>query len=164
MNDKVIASETFDSQLRRTLVALLDTMIPANEEFNVPSAGIDDIVNDVVQSMSHDAPQIVGEMLVRLNEQSSARFEDLDEAARWDLVFGIATNRGACAPYTQWRITTVLLPKRSGARVVRNGSQITIPLLEMRLSKAIGLYSIPSERENRSTARYNHRQLVTRCL
>lgn len=94
MNDKVIASETFDSQLRRTLVALLDTMIPANKEFNAPSAGIDDIVNDVIHSMSHDAPLIVGEMLARLNEQSSARFEDLDEAARWDLFSELQRTEG----------------------------------------------------------------------
>ena len=83
MNDKVIASEKFDSQLRRTLVALLDTMIPANDEFDAPSAGTDDIVSDVVQSMSGDAPTVVGEMLTRLNEKSSARFEDLDTTARW---------------------------------------------------------------------------------
>lgn len=83
MNEKVIATEKFDSQLRRTLVALLDTLIPANDEFGAPSAGSDPIVADVVQSMSGDAPTIVSEMLTRLNEQSAVRFEDLDADARW---------------------------------------------------------------------------------
>lgn len=83
MNEKIIATEKFDSQLRRTLVALLDTMIPANDEFKAPSAGTDEIVNDVEQSMSDNAPAIVTEMLSRLNEQSQVRFEDLDTEARW---------------------------------------------------------------------------------
>ena len=83
MSDKIIATEKFDSQLRKTLVALLDTMIPASDEFNAPSAGTDDIVSDVVQSMSGNAPTIVSDVLTWLNQQSSARFEDLDAEARW---------------------------------------------------------------------------------
>ncbi|MCY4129870.1 MAG: hypothetical protein OXG15_11620 [Gammaproteobacteria bacterium] len=83
MNEEIIATEKFDSQLRRTLVALLDTMIPANDEFNAPSAGTDSIVNDVEQSMSDNTPVMVSEMLNRLNEQSKVRFEDLDAHARW---------------------------------------------------------------------------------
>lgn len=83
MNDKIIATEKLDAQLRTTLIALLDTMIPSNEEFNVPSAGTEDIVSDVVHSMTGNAPTIVSEMLVRLNQQSTKRFEELDDAARW---------------------------------------------------------------------------------
>ena len=94
MNDKIIVSEIFVSQLRRTLVALLDTMIPANDEFEAPSAGTDDIVSDVVQSMSGDAPTVVSEMLARLNEQSSVRFEDLDAAARWRVFSDLQKTEG----------------------------------------------------------------------
>ena len=83
MNEKIIATEKFDAQLRRTLVALLDTMIPANEEFNAPSAGTEEIVSDVEKSMSGNSPAVVSEMLIRLNEQSSERFEDLDADERW---------------------------------------------------------------------------------
>ena len=83
MNDKIIATEKLDAQLRSTLSALMDTMIPANEEFNAPSAGTDDIVKDVEQSMQGNALAILSEMLTRLNDQSSARFEDLDATARW---------------------------------------------------------------------------------
>ena len=83
MNDKIIATEKLDAQLRTTLIALMDTMIPANEEFNAPSAGSDDIVNDVEQSMQGNALANLSEMLTRLNGQPSARFENLDAAARW---------------------------------------------------------------------------------
>lgn len=83
MNDKIIATEKLDAQLRSTLSALMDTMIPANEGFNAPSAGTDDIVNDVEQSMQGNALALLSEMLTRLNDQSAARFEDLDATARW---------------------------------------------------------------------------------
>lgn len=83
MNDKIIATENLDAQLRPTLSALMDTMIPANEEFKAPSAGTDDIVNDVEQSMQGNALALLSEMLMRLNDQSSTRFEDLDAIARW---------------------------------------------------------------------------------
>ncbi len=83
MNDKIIATEKLNAQLRSTLSVLMDTMIPANEEFNAPSAGTDDIVNDVEQSMQGKALALLSEMLTRLNDQSSTRFEDLDATARW---------------------------------------------------------------------------------
>ena len=83
MKDKVIATEKLNPRLHRTLAALLDTMIPANDEFDAPSAGTDDIVNDVVLSMSGDAPTILSGMLTRLNESASTRFEDLNAEARW---------------------------------------------------------------------------------
>lgn len=83
MNDQIIATERLESQLRETLIALLDTMIPANEELHAPSAGLDAIVNDVEQRMAGNVLGIVSEMLTRLNEQSSVHFEDLDEEARW---------------------------------------------------------------------------------
>ena len=83
MNDKIITTEKLDAQLRKTLSALLDTMIPANEEFNTPSAGSDDIVNDIHQSMPQNIVDIMSETLTRLNNQSSTRFEYLDAAARW---------------------------------------------------------------------------------
>lgn len=83
MNDKIIATENFDAELRRTLIALLDTMIPTSDEFNAPSAGTDDIVRDVERSMSASAQTVVSEMLLRLNERSTARFEELNAEERW---------------------------------------------------------------------------------
>ena len=83
MNDKIIATENLDVALRSTLSALLDTMIPANDELNAPSAGMEDIVSDVVRSMSGNAPTIVSEMLNRLNDRSPTPFENLDSHDRW---------------------------------------------------------------------------------
>ena len=86
MNEKVIATENLEAGLRSTFSALLDTMIPANEELNAPSAGIDEIVSDVVRSMSgSNAPIIVSAMLTRLKERSSTRFEDLSAEDRWQV-------------------------------------------------------------------------------
>lgn len=83
MNEKIIATENLDVSLQSTLSALLDTMIPAKDEFNAPSAGTDEIVSDVVRSMSGNALSVVSELLTRLNERSSTRFEDLDADDRW---------------------------------------------------------------------------------
>ena len=83
MNDSLITADRFDPQLRVTLAALLDTMIPADEEYKTPSAGTDDIVNDVIRSLHEDASTTLEEFLTRLNDQATTRFEDLDLDARW---------------------------------------------------------------------------------
>ncbi len=47
----LITIETIDEDLRKKLSALLNTMIPPNEDLGVPGAGDDAIVKQVVQSI-----------------------------------------------------------------------------------------------------------------
>ena len=85
MNDELIAGERFNPALRKTLSALLDTMIPASEAFAAPSAGSDKIMQDVLSSMTGDAADAIEKVLNGLNERANARFEDVSADERWEL-------------------------------------------------------------------------------
>ena len=85
MNDELIAGERFNPALRKTLSALLDTMIPANEAFDAPSAGSEEVIQDVLSSMTGDAADAIENLLNGLNERASAKFEDLNADDRWEM-------------------------------------------------------------------------------
>ena len=82
MKDQLIAAERIDPRLCRTLAALLDTMIPENEELCAPSAGTDEVLNDVVGSMAGETTAVVLGLLKQLDEQTSAMFAELPSDER----------------------------------------------------------------------------------
>ena len=82
MSDNQIAGDRIKPDLRPTLQALLDTMIPADEELAAPSAGSDDIVQDVIGNLTGDGAVTVADMLQRLNERAASRFESSNTVDR----------------------------------------------------------------------------------
>ncbi len=94
MDDTLIAQERFDPNLRKTFAALLDTMIPVNEAICAPSAGSEEIVNDVIASISSDASKHLVELLKELNGSTPGMtFEQSDFDARWEAFTNIERDK-----------------------------------------------------------------------
>ena len=85
MADTLISSDQFDPELRKTLIALLDTMIPENEQFDAPSAGEEDIVQDVISSMTGDSREVVIALLEQINSDSAGAFHELSPSERREI-------------------------------------------------------------------------------
>lgn len=79
---KIIGSEALGTAQRSTLAALLATMIPANKDLMVPSAGDEPIVQDVLGSIRTGAIESVIDGLRELdvvsNQEYNADFDTLD--------------------------------------------------------------------------------------
>lgn len=85
MSDKIIVADRFAPEHRDTLAALLDTMIPANAEFGAPSGGDEEILNDVLASMTGNAADTVIELLGKLQKLTSEPFAAQAPATRWTI-------------------------------------------------------------------------------
>ena len=85
-NPDLIDINTLDDSIRKKLSALLDTMIPPNEELGVPGAGDDQIVRQVAKSIrAASLPRIVDglEEIERSTQSTLNRsFSDLSQEER----------------------------------------------------------------------------------
>ena len=85
MSKTSIASDKFTSQERQTLAKLLDTMIPANEEFGAPSASSESILNDVVRTMSGAIVETTRALLHSIDEATDLGFSSWNFDRRYQL-------------------------------------------------------------------------------
>ena len=85
MTENVIATERLNPSLRPVLSALLDTMIPENQSLSAPSGGIDEVVDDVIATLTGNAVEIVTSMLINLTEHERGSFAELDSNSRWQI-------------------------------------------------------------------------------
>ena len=87
----LVAKETLGETVRRTLVALLDTMIPADPDLGLPGAGDDAIAESVVQSIRASSMRTIIDGLTFIDELSKAmnrcRFDELDPDVREEFFF-----------------------------------------------------------------------------
>jgi hypothetical protein len=66
---------------RRSLRCLAEMMIPASDEYGVPSAGDDKIFADILRSFGRDAEQVIA-VLRTLDGLAAGHFADLDPQQR----------------------------------------------------------------------------------
>jgi hypothetical protein len=66
---------------RRSLQCLAEMMIPASDEYGVPSAGDDAILADILQSLERDAEPVTA-VLRTLDAMAGGPFADLDPQRR----------------------------------------------------------------------------------
>ena len=74
MTDNLIASQHLNPKLREVLSALLESMIPSNDEYGVPSAGEDVVVEDFVRSMRGTTIELITNLLLAIDEESASQF------------------------------------------------------------------------------------------
>ena len=81
-----IASDSVSAATRQMLAALLNTMIPPNEQLNVPGAGDEVVVDSMIASIRKSSAQLIFDGLKEIDtlcEASTGQaFADLDPDAR----------------------------------------------------------------------------------
>jgi hypothetical protein len=90
--------QTLSPDQQRSLRCLAQTMIPASEEFCVPSAGDDAIFADIMRSFGRDAPH-VATVLETLQRLSGGSFADLDPARGEAVAAKLRETGGAALTY-----------------------------------------------------------------
>lgn len=83
MTENLIAAEKLNPSHRPVLQALLDTMIPANQELSAPSGGTEEIVDDVVATLTGNSVELVTSFLDKLTTLEGGSFAELDASSRW---------------------------------------------------------------------------------
>lgn len=85
-NPDLININSIDEELRKSLSALLDTMIPPNEELGVPGAGDEEIVLQTAKSIRAASLQRIVEGLEEIERSTQSKmkrsFSDLPQAER----------------------------------------------------------------------------------
>ena len=98
MTDNRITSELLQPSVQVTLAALLDALIPANDEYATPSGGDEAILQDIVQTFRASANQLIREGLIQLRDLSLERheeeFEKTDEEQRVALFMEMRNRNG----------------------------------------------------------------------
>jgi hypothetical protein len=89
---------TLPPDQQRSLRCLAETMIPASDEFGVPSAGDDAIFADIMRSFGRDAAH-VATMLDTLQRLSGGSFADLDPARREAVAAKLRETGGVALTY-----------------------------------------------------------------
>ena len=83
-----IATDFLDDKQKQTFVALLDALLPANNDLELPSATNPVIVADILSSIQSSAVATIKSGMDRLAQQANERgsaFVDLDPPERIDL-------------------------------------------------------------------------------
>lgn len=85
-NPDLIDINTLDESIRKKLSALLDTMIPPNEELGIPGAGDQDIVLQIAKSIRAASLQRIVEGLEEIERSTQSKmkrsFSDLPQSER----------------------------------------------------------------------------------
>lgn len=85
-NPDLINIDAIDEELRKSLSALLDTMIPPNEELGAPGAGDEEIVLQIAKSIRAAALQRIVEGLEEIERSTQSKmkrsFSDLPQSER----------------------------------------------------------------------------------
>ena len=90
--------QTLPPDRQRALRCLAETMIPASEEFGVPSAGDDAIFADILRSFGRDAAHVTA-VLETLERLSGGSFAELDPARREAVAAKLRETGGAALTY-----------------------------------------------------------------
>lgn len=85
-NPDLIDSNSIDEKLRKRLSTLLDTMIPPNEELNIPGAGDEEIVSQIAKSIRSASLQRIVDGLEEIEQSTlsdlNRTFSDLTQEER----------------------------------------------------------------------------------